>query len=245
MTKERYQNPIVGDEINLRLFTYNSSNLQDVVSVDEVNIYFLDPNNKTVDNPDGRRLIDTIDGSAVTLESTGTHLITLSTEVAKYTIGKYVDVWSVTLVEDQPAQTIENQFTLYPDLWYTTPIPIVYDFDFRFQPNKFRQGSKQFIIIEIIPNVPRSSDLERYYTNLAIVSDLKITIEQACGNCMPEEEDLRKIIDEESVDYRELKYGYYKFDTSELDCGIYNITFKLEFGDNIYISERMPIQVYS
>ena len=245
MTKERYQNPVIGDDINLRLFTYNSSNLQDVVAIDEVNIYFLDPNNKTTTNPDGRRLVDTLDGSAVTVESTGTHLNTITAETAKYTIGKYVDVWTASLVEDQPSQTIENQFTIYPDLWYTTPIPIVYDFDFRFQPNKFRQGSKQFIIIEIIPNVPRSSDLERYYNNLAIVSDLKITLEQTCSPCLPEEEDLRKIIDEESVDYRELRYGYYKLDTTDLDCGIYNITFKLEFGDNIYISERMPIQIYN
>jgi hypothetical protein len=235
----------VGNEVNLRLFTYNSSNLQDVIAVEQVAIYFLDPNNKTTTNPDGRRLVETIDGDSVTIEDTGTHLITINAETAKYTIGKYVDIWTVTLVEDEPSQTIENQFTLYPDLWYSTPTPIVFDFDFHFQPNKFRQGSKQFLIIEIIPNVPRSSDLERYYTNLAIVSDLKITIEQACGSCMPEEQDLRTIIDEESVDYRELRYGYYKLDTTDLDCGIYNVTLKLEFGDNIYISDRMPIQIYN
>ncbi len=245
MAKERYQNPCVGNEVNLRLFTYNSSNLQDVIAVEQVAIYFLDPNNKTTTNPDGRRLVETIDGSSVTIEDTGTHLITITAETAKYTIGKYVDIWTVTLVEDEPSQTIENQFTLYPDLWYSTPIPIVFDFDFHFQPNKFRQGSKQFLIIEIIPNVPRSSDLERYYTNLAIVSDLKITIEQACGSCMPEEQDLRTVVDEESVDYRELRYGYYKLDTTDLDCGIYNVTLKLEFGDNIYISDRMPIQIYN
>lgn len=245
MTKERYQNPTINNDINLRLFTYNSSTLQSVIAVEEVKIYFLDPNNKTATNLDGRRLVETIDGDDVTIEDTGTHLITITAETAKYTIGKYIDVWTVTLVEDQPSQTIENQFTIYPDLWYTTPMPIVYDFDFHFQPNKFRQGSKQYMIIEIIPNVPRASDLERYYNNLAIVSDVKITIEQACGSCMPAEQDLRIIIDEESVDYRELRYAYYKLDTADLDCGIYNVTLKLEFGDNIYISDRMPIQIYS
>lgn len=245
MAKERYQNPTVGDEINLRLFTYNSTNLRDVVSIDQVEIYFLDPYNVTEANPDGRRLVDTIDGSAVTVEDTGTHLITITAAEAQYTIGRYVDIWTINLEVDEPAQTIENCFEIYPDLWYTAPTPIVFDFDFHFQPNKFRQGSKQYLIIEIVPNVPRASDLERYYQNLAIVSDLKISIEQNCGDCLPVERDLRVIVDEESVDYREKRYGYYQFDTTDLGCGIYDVTFKLEFGGNVYISDRMPLQVYS
>lgn len=241
---ERYQNPVVGSDINLRLFTYNSNNLSDVISIEQVSIYFLDPYNITAENVDGRRLVETISGSAVTAESTGTYLITITAETAKYAIGKYVDVWSINLEEDEPSQTIENCFEIYPDLWYTTPSPIVFDFDFHFQPNKLRKGSKQYLIIEIVPNVPRASDLERYYQNLAIVSDLKITIEQECGDCLPAERDLRMVVDEESVDYREKRYGYYQLDTEDLSCGIYMVTFKLLFGNNTYISDRMPIQIY-
>jgi len=241
---ERYQNPIIGNEINLRLFTYNSNSLRDVVSVEQVEIYFLDPYNITDDNIDGRRLVETISGSAVTVENTGTHLITITAETAKYTIGKYVDIWTINLEEDEPSQTIENSFEIYPDLWYTAPTPIVFDFDFHFQPNKLRKGSKQYLIIEIVPNVPRASDLERYYQNLAIVSDLKITIEQECGNCLPAERDLRIAVDEESVDYREKRYGYYQLDTEDLSCGMYMVTFKLLFGGNTYISDRMPFQIY-
>ena len=244
MSKERYQNPTVGDEINLRLFTYNSSNLRDVESIEKVEIYFLDPDNITTTNTDGRRLVETIEGDAVTTESTGTYLVTITAETAQYTIGKYLDIWTLNVEEDENASTIENNFAIYPDLWYTTPIPIVYDFDFHFQPNKFRKGSIQYLIIEIIPNVPRSSDLERYYANLAIVSDLKITIEQKCGDCLPAEQDLRTVVEDESVSYRELRYGYYQLDTTDLDCGIYDITFKLTFGNNVYISERMQIQIY-
>lgn len=244
MAKERYQNPTPDDDINLRLFTYNSANLRDVISIDQVDIYFLDPQLVSAENPDGRRLVESVDGSAVTVEDTGTHLVTITAETPKYTIGRYLDIWTINLEVDEPSQTIENCFEIYPDLWYTAPTPIVFDFDFHFQPNRFRQGSKQYIIIEIIPNVPRASDMERYYQNLAISSDLKISIEQDCGECLPAERDLRTVVEEASVDYREKRYGYYQFDTEDLSCGIYNVTFKLEFGGNIYISDRMPLQVY-
>lgn len=243
-TKERYQNPVVNDTINLRMFTYNSANLADVSGIEKVDIYYLDPQEVTETNADGRRLVESIDGSGVTVEDTGTHLVTISAETTKYVIGQYLDIWSITMESDEPDQTIENCFTIYPDLWYTTPTPVVYDFNFHFQPNKLRKGSKQYLIAEIIPNVPRGSDLERYYHNLAIVSDLKVTIEQECGDCLPEERDLRIVVDEESVGYREMRYGYYQLDTTDLNCGIYNVTFKLEFGDNIFISDRMPLQIY-
>jgi len=242
--KERHQNPVVGDQINLRMFTYNSTNLRDVVSVDEVNIYYLDPNEVSANNPDGRRLVETIDGSGVTNEDTGTYLLNINALETKYVIGRYLDIWSIRAEADEPGQTIENCFEIFPDLWYTTPIPVVFDFNFHFQPNKFRKGSKQYLIIEIIPNVPRGTDLERYYHNLAIVSDMNITIEQQCGDCLPAERDLRMVVEDEKVDFREKRFGYYQLDTEDLDCGIYNVSFKLEFGGNVYISDQMPLQVY-
>lgn len=243
-TKERYQNPAVGDDINLRLLTYNSNNLSDLYDIEKVEIYFLDPDLASVDNPEGLRLVDSFDGSSVTHEDVGTYLLNVPTETAKYTIGTYYDQWTVRADQDQPYHTINQRFEIYPNLWYSTPIPVVYDFDFRFQPNKMRQGSKQFLIIEILPNVPTAGDLRKYYENLAIVSDLRISIQQSCGDCIPDEVDLRTIVEDELVDYREKRYGYYKIDTSELECGIYDIWFKLEFGGNVYISDRQKFQVY-
>lgn len=243
-TVERYQNPAVGDDIKLRLFTYNSNNLADVFSISKVDIYYLDRDEVSDTNPDGRRLVETYSDTAVTIEDTGTHLLEITAQEALYVIGRYIDVWTVNVSDTMPSETIEQVFEIYPSLWYTTPIPVVYDFKFHFQPNKFRKGSNQFIIIEIIPNVPTAGDLRRYYENLAIVSDLKVSISQNCGDCVPAEADLRLIVDEETVDYREKRFGYYKLDTTDLSCGIYDIWFRLDFGGNTYISDRHHFQIY-
>lgn len=245
-TKQRYQNPAVGDDIELRLFTYNSNNLADLSAIDTVDIYVLDPTFVTAENPDGRRLVESFDGAEVTAEDTGTYLLTVTAEEVKYVIGTYIDVWTVRASDTQPANTITNKFQIYPNLWYSTPIPVVYDFSFRFQPNKLRVGSKQYLIIEILPNVPTAGDLRQYYENLAIVSDLSISIELNCGDCVPAEQDLRLIVDEELVDYREKRFGYFKLDTEELEmsCGIYDIWFTLEFGGNKYISDRFHFQLF-
>lgn len=243
-TKERYQNPTVGDTVTLRLFTYNSNNLADVNAIEKVELFFLDPENKSAENPDGRRLVESFDGASVTAEDTGTHFLSVVLESPKYQIGRWLDVWTLSVVADEPEQVVSNCFEIYPQLWYTTPIPVVYNFSFHFQPNKMRKGSKQFLIIEITPNVPRSSDLKRYYENLAIVSDLSISIEQACGPCVPAEADLRLIVDDEDVTFREKRYGYYQIDTAEMDCGIYNVWFKIDLGSNVYVSDKMQFQVY-
>lgn len=242
---ERYQNPAVGDEINLRLFTYNSNNLADV-TVQKVDIYYLDPTLQTPDNPDGRRLVQSFDGSVVTHVDTGTYMLQISATSDIYVIGTYLDIWTVNASSDQPSNAITNKFQIYPNLWYSTPIPVVYDFSFRFQPNKMRKGACQYLIIEIIPNVPSAGELRQYYENLAIVSDLKVSIEQDCGDCLPKERELRLIVDCDSVDYREKRYGYYQLDTEalDMDCGIYHIWFQLEFGGNRYISDRFHFQIY-
>lgn len=246
MAKERYQNPAVGDDIKLRLFTYNSNNSADLYSVESVDIYYMDRTLITSENPDGRRLVESFDGALVTAEDTGKYLLQINAEEAKYVIGSYLDVWTVKTSDTLPSSAVVNKFQIYPNLWYTTPIPIVYDFSFRFLPNKFRQGAKQYLIIEIVPNVPTAGDLRQYYENLAIVSDLRISIEQNCGDCMPAEKDLRLIVDNELVDYREKRHGYYHLDTDalEMTCGIYDIWFQLDFGINRYISDRFHFQVY-
>ncbi len=243
--KERYQNPTVNDSIRLRSFVYNSNNFSNVSNIEKVDIYFLDPTLRSEANPDGRRLVESFDGSLVVAEDVGKYLLEINAVSPLYTIGNYIDVWTMAIDNVEPSSAIEYKFSIYPNLWYTTPIPVVYDFKFHFQPNKFRQGEVKYLIMEIIPNVPRGSDLCAYYENLAIVSDLKLSLQQQCGPCAPKEGDLRLILDEVSVDYREKKFGYYQLDTRELDCGIYDIWFTLEFGTNVYISDRQQLQIYN
>lgn len=244
MAKERYQNPAVGDEVQLRLFSYNSNNLADFQSVEKVDIYHLDPNNRTAENPDGLRLVETFDGAAVTAVEVGHYLLNVELRELVYGIGTYSDVWTVRATATEPANEVRHFFQIYPSLWYTTPIPVVYDFKFMFQPTKFRQGSKQYIIVEIIPNVPTAGDLRSYYENLAIVSNLSISMEQRCGNCLPAERDLRLILENEPVQFREKRHGYYQLDTTDLASGIYDVWFQLEFGGNRYISDRQQLQIY-
>ena len=54
--KERFQNPIVGDQLKLRLFAYNSNNYRNFFSVVKVDIYALD-DTKTSANPLGKRFV--------------------------------------------------------------------------------------------------------------------------------------------------------------------------------------------
>lgn len=243
--KERSQNPTVGDTIKLRLVTYNSNNLRNVSSVNKVEIYKLDPNECSAENPDGRILVTTV--TSTTLESTGVYSISLETSAPTYTIGKYLDVWSVIFEENDEIATIENCFEIYPDLWYTSTMPAVYGFDFQFQPNRIRVGSIKWLIVKITPNVPRATDLEKYYTNLAISADLTISIELVCGPCPPQTEP-QLIIDNEPVDVRDKVFGYYQIDTTDdgpgFDCGIYNVWFTLNYADSIEVSPKMNLQIF-
>jgi hypothetical protein len=137
-----------------------------------------------------------------------------------------------------------NLFQVYPQLWYSSPIPIVHDFQFFFQPNRMRFGENKWIMIEVVPNVPRATDLARYYENIVISSNLNVSIEQACGPCLPAEEDLRLVVDSQPTEFKEKNRAYYRIDTTTLECGIYNIWFTLFFGGNTYISPKNQFQIY-
>ena len=242
-TKERFQNPVCGDTVILRLFVFNSNNLANVDSITKVEIFFLDPAEVSDTNKDGRRLIQEF--TTVQQDDVGKYFIEITASSPEYTIGKYIDVWHLEFIgEDCPA-TVQNNFQLYPQLWYTSPVPVVHDFSFTFRPNRIRSGEKRYIIIEITPNVPRATDLARYYENLAIVSDLKISMEMNCGDCVPQEQDLRLIFDKESVTMREKRLGYFQIDTADMDCGIYNVWFQLELGGNVYISDKQQLQIFA
>ncbi len=242
--RQRYQNPTVNDTIRLRLLTFNSNLPQNLNSIDEINIYYFDQFSVTADNPTGKILVDTVPGTSVVNDAPGSYYLDLDLPGPKYVIGRYSDEWSVVFEQNAPLATVAKNFEIFPSLWYTSDIPIVYDFSFCFQPNRLVQGSKKWLIIEIKPDVPKASDLESYYTNLAISSEIKISIARKCDPCLPQEKDLRIVVDEETVEQREKVFGYYWLDTSEMDGGLYDVWFTLEFGGNTYVSERQQLLIW-
>lgn len=242
--KERYQNPVPDDTVVLRLFVYNQNNFSNVQTVEKIEIYKI-PDNDSINDMTNAQLVQTIEPPNIHQNNIGQYYVNLLAEYPLYTVGKYVDIWHITFMTNEGVSQIKNTFNLYPDIWYTTPIPVVYDFNFVFRPNRFRKGSKQYLICQITPNVPKGTDLGRYYENLIINSDIKISIEQTCGNCLPEEQDLRMVVENAPMDYREKNFAYYKLDTTEIDIGIYNVWFTLEMGENVYISDRMNLQIFN
>ena len=244
--KDRYQNPTIGDTVRLKFFVLNSNMTAQVEAINAVRIYYLDPTAVTIVNPQGRVLVQTIPGASVVNPQQGEYYYDLYLDPTIYTeTGRYIDQWEVVFQPGDLPADHDQLFQVYPELWYTTPIPIVYDFSFYFQPNKIRFGEVKSIEIEIIPNVPRATDLCTYYENLAISAQLFVFISQRCGDCVPCESDLRLIVDREPTFYREKNRGFYKIDTRKFDCGLYDIWFELDFGTNIYISDTNQLQIYS
>jgi len=244
MGKERYQLPTSGDVIFLRQRFYNSNNLADVSSIDSVNLYLLDPSKRTDDNPDGRVLIETIQGTAVQVDGTGLYRLDLTLDPAKYIPGKYVDSWNIVFLDGQDLEVHESLFVVYSNLWMVTPTPIIYDFSFKVTPSRIVRGSIKYLTAEITPLVPNYSDLVRFYRNLALVADVSLYMSQTCGACLPKEKDLRLVLDGVSADSRENCRAYFKIDTTDMACGIYDVWFKMIFGECIYISEKSQIQIH-
>lgn len=243
--KERYQNPVIGDNIKLRLLSYNSNSKANFDAVEKVEIYFLDPTEITESNPKGMRLVRSINSVDITNSDVGSYLTAFIAEPLQFTIGKYIDVWYVTI--DDETATIENNFEIYPNTWFTSPTPLIYDFNFFLNPTRIKKGSKRWLTVEIVPNVPNQHYLTEYYRNLAIIADVKIKIEQECVPCMPTECDLRIVVDNEQLEIREKCNAYYFLDTTEngldLKPGVYAVTFEMTFGDSIYISEKQNLQI--
>lgn len=246
MSKTRNQNVVINDSLDLNLVVFNSNNLANVQSVDRVEIYKLDPTQCSDCNADGRVLVDTI--TDIENVETGTYKINLILSSPQYTIGKYLDVWVVVFEENDTAATIENHFEIFGNLFYTSTMPLVYSFTFNFQPNRIKCGSSFWLAVKIIPQVPRATDLEKYYTNLAISSDLKIFLEKSCDPC-GNMCDTDLVIDGDDVIVRDKCFGFYKLDTREdndlgLDVGLYQIWFELTVGDTVHVSDKMHLQIY-
>lgn len=243
--REREQNPAVGTTVRLRLWVFASNDLADPESIDGVQLYFLDPSEITATNPDGRVLVAEIDAGDVTREDTGKYYVDVELALPTYVRGEYIDAWAVTYSEGGESAYTYQYFTVYPQLWVTSPGPVLYDFSFSLYPSRLIKGEIKNLIISIKPNVPRATDLERYYYDLAVLSDITVTITQRCGQCLPQEEDLRVVVEDAEVDYKSRCQAFYRLDTTELECGIYDLQAKLEYGGNTYHSEKMPFQIYS
>ena len=235
-TRERYQRPVVGDVIHLRQFIYNGNRLTDVESISKVEIFSIEGETQT--------LVETIAPEQIVRDEAGQYRVDLYLEKDRYVIGSYKDVWTIVPQPETPNQTIETFFEVYADLWYTSPSPLVHDFDFRFRPNQIRQGSKQYLSFQIRPNVPTGSDLCKYYEHIIVGSQIYLTIEQMCSPCPPLEQDMSKIVDRVPIEHREANIAYYQLDTDGLDCGIYNLTIELELGANRFLSDRMQLEIY-
>lgn len=246
--KERNQNPVAGDTIDLRLFTYNSNHRQPLEGVEMVEIYHVDRTEVSEENPEGLRLVATVpaeDVEEVADDFGGHYRVSVFLDDGAFPIGDYLDVWHVRFNTNQSG-TVTNQFRVISNLWYASDMPIVYDFSYGFRPNRVRKGERRWLTVDVVPNVPTEGDLQRYYTNLAVASPVKIFIEKRCGDCVPAERDLRMVVEGGEVQYRRNSEGYFFLDTESLgmDCGIYDVWFELEFGENKYLSDSLQLQVY-
>lgn len=239
MNKERYSNLTCSDTVNLKLFTFNVNNLSDVQSINNINIYQLIEHEQ-------KQLIQTIAGSSVNLLKTGIYELPLFLDPSLYSEGNFQDSWNISFTSNtcENAVIVDNSFKIYPDKWFSTPFPPIYDFSFRFYPNKIRFGSKRNLVIDIIPNVPHGSDILPYYIDLATVSDIRINIELECGRCVPKERDLRLIVDNELVHNRNGRQALYFIDTNEFEEGLYSIWFEVCFGENLFISPKESLQIF-
>lgn len=246
--KERFQIPNCGDTIKLRLFSFNSNEKKNVFSVEKVEIIYLDENEKSEANPYGEILYKTINQSSIQNPSEGEYHIELTLDENDdgdpFLTGRYIDRWHIQFEENETCTSnqINNFFEVFPSLWFTSSGPNIYDFDFKFKPNKITKGSKRYIIIEIKPITPAIDSIQQYYQSIAIAGDLKISIQKSCSNCPEEEDEL--IVEDQLIEFREQNLGYYLIDTEELEKGIYDVWFRLEHGGLVYISDRNQLSIY-
>jgi len=244
VAKDRNMNPVVGDDLTLKLHVYNGNAPADVQEVGKVEIWTVDKTMKSASNPEGLRLVEEIAAGDVTHVSTGVYSVQVALEESKYVIGKYADVWYVTMRENGRETRREQYFQVFPDLWYTSPMPIVYDFSFNFQPNRMALGNRKPIMIQIEPNVPKATDLAKYYENLIIGADILVSMRKHCGECVPQEEDLRLVLDEVPIEYKDKNRAFLTIDTDEIGCGTFDVWFKMSFGGFAYVSDPMVFQVF-
>lgn len=240
MIKDRYQMPTVGDTVRLRLMSLNQYTFSDLESINQVDIYLYDKCQPGCPLPP---VVTTIPGTQVVRESEGNYYVDLVTSSPDFMIAEYQDVWRIFTKNNQ-AGSVTKKFKLYQDQWFFSSLPPVYSFTFKFGPNKIRKGSKKYLAIQVVPNVPKACELENFYAAMAISGVIKINIEKSCGPCLLEEKDLRIVVEDQIVELREGANAYYYLDTTEMDCGIYNVWFELDVNNTVEVSSKYQMEIF-
>jgi hypothetical protein len=244
-TKTRDGNLVIGDFALLKQYLYNGNSLSDIVSVDQVDIYFLDPDLRTCDNPSGKVLVESFPGSATTNPDSGVYELSVYLNPSLYEIGQYNDQWTATFDIASTPSTINGLFKIYPDLWYASGTPITYLFNWYWLPNMIPFGAIQNLNIEITPITPTASDLESYYVALQTVGKTYITISKFCGPCTDPCKGDDILIEDYPLDIVNVNKAYYLLDTNEFGAGVFNIQFKLLLGGSTYLSPKSQLLIYT
>lgn len=235
--KERKAFPSVGDQVRLRLYTYNSNAPKSVFSIEKIDVYHIDTDNT-------ESFVESIDGSLAVQESEGVAYVDVSLTSPQYVIGSYKEVWSVKLESADSAVTkISNFWAVHEPLWYSSSDALVLDYKFGMRPNKIRKGSIQHLRLQVQPNAPDASSIEQYYKLVQYFGDMKIKIINDCGDCETPE-DLKVIVEDVTLTEKDGNVFFYKLDTTDLDAGLYHVTLTLDVAGNRYLSDKMALQIY-
>ena len=237
---------VEGDTVQLGFCSFNSGLKDPAGGVTKVDIYHLGALEPTLDNPLGKSLVITITGDSIIHDSMGRYHIELPLNFPQFQIGSFQDVWSYIL--DPYGDTCQSvfEFIISNNLWFTDTQPLVHDFNFKFRPNRVTKGSRKYIEVIVEPNLPHTSEKRRFYENVISCGELSISIKKICSDCLPQEEDLKLVVDNEIITERAGNRGWYFLDTTndDLDCGIYDVVFVFNLGESTFISEAEPLQVY-
>lgn len=257
MIRERRENPVIGDTINLRVFTYSSNSRADIYQMDSVNIYYLDKEQATEANPEGRVHITSIPANQIFHPSQGEYQVVLKTNPVDYRVGTYIDRWEGLFeIDDSRPGVIENYFNIYRDLWYTSPIPLVYEIGFVYSPTKILSGSKKYIRTDIEIYTRDKSIVEQYYYYLRGLQSIQFRL------TLDEGPDYDPVVSENNIiqdwapmSFAEDRTAYFLLDTSidprpsrsgrPLPLGIYLIQFKAALGETVHLSPKFRLQIYN
>ena len=242
--KERNQNPLVGDTVRLKFFVFNGGSLADPSAIQDVEIYKIGCAEATEANPLGRQLVTTVDSSSVVREDVGTYYVDLELTSPLFTQGQFQDEWNIVFESDTAAAKSSMHFTIYPNSWFTDSAPIIHDFSFGFRPNRIIKGTKKYLQISVVPQVPKGTDKQRYYENMVAGGTICFFMKQVCGECLPAEDDLRMVHDNVTITERDGCMGFFFLDTTELEIGEYEVWFQMSLGPNCFISDKEILQIY-
>lgn len=255
----RYQNPVLGDTLNLDFYAFNNNRPVDVQEFDRVDIYFLDPAEITTDNTDGRIIKASVSASNIQQVETGHYRLPVLLTDTLYQVGNYVDIWYAKYNSDDPDfYPVENQFKVFTSLRETHGEPFVYDVDFKFSPKKVVKGTKRYLTISFRPVVHtdigdrfvEEEILDRFYYSLRSTGNVYIRLElfEGCGYSTNPYMNIKTDPEWTPIEIRGDNEAYYLLDVTEdqddFDIGVYWAQFKVEIQGQTIISPKFYLQIY-